>query len=385
VNRILALIVGVAMVALVVFGVIVFTSGPKAPVLSSAGQPAESAAADSSAVASAVPEIPEAAQQTSEATERFDAWAKPLRDDGLTVTADRVSTAGETVSVAGLTIKGPEETPGWRWTAERASLYDRELFHLQTAGKMDFVLTTEGGQETVWSGRADALGIAMKRDVRDALSRSVVVRANGLSLARAGEAPFTLGDGQLRILLKGGTGLLTPGTDIVLRLTDLNLPAAAGAALGTKLDSFTTEFGIDRSITDYSLQQVIDFFTRGNRGDVDLGTIAMDWGTLHFIGKGSFGLDAGGEPRGRFEVRLTDALTLLDAIAAAGGAAVDALADDYAELLLELGRSPDETALPAVIAIKNGAMVLEGAAGDVKLEALPKASNSATEPAAPAR
>lgn len=388
-NRILALIVAVAMLALVGFGVIVFTTGgPRAPVLSgSAGQLAGLSAqtaepAGQNAPSTTVPEIPaEMEPETSEALDRFDVWAKPLRDDGLTITVGRVAAAGDTVSVAGLTIEGPPESPSWRWTAERASLYDRELFHLQAAGAIEFTLIKEAGQEIVWSGRADAVGIALKRDVRDALSRSVVVRVNGLSFAHEGAAaPFTLSDGQLRILLKGGTGLLTPGTDLVLRLTDMNLPLAADSALGSKLKSFTTEFMIDRSFTRYSLQQVIDFFTRGNQAGVNLGMIAMDWGALHFIGKGDFGLNSAGEPRGRFEVKVTDALTLLDSIAAAGGASAAALADDYAELLLELGGDANEAALPMAISIKEGAIVLEGAGGDVRLEAVPQFASGAGEP-----
>src|SRR5690606_26503849 len=102
-----------------------------------------------------------------------------------------------------------------------------------------------------------------RRDERDVLARSLVVRVNGLALAREGDAdPITLRDGQLRILLKGGTGLLTPGTDVVLRLTDLALPSAAGSALGSKVKSFTTEFPIDQPITGYSLQQALNLVSQ---------------------------------------------------------------------------------------------------------------------------
>jgi hypothetical protein len=378
VNRILALIVGVAVIALVGFGVFVFmASGPR-PSLSAmsgeqqaaapaapAGQAEAPAAEDA---AEAVPEPPEEmAAQTPAAKERFDAWAKPLRDDGLTVTAERVAEAGDTVSVAGLVLEETSEVPGWRWTAERASLYDKGLFHLQAAGKTQFIVMSGEGQETTWSGRADAIGIALKRDPRDALARSITVRVNGLSLAPEGAtAPFTLGDGQIRILLKGGTGLLTPGTDVALRFTDLTLPPAAGSAFGDKLAAFTAEFPIDKSITRYSLQQVMDFFKRGQAG-VKLGAIAADWGVLHFTGKGTFGLSAAGAPQGRFEVSVKDALPLLDAIAAAGNASAEALADAYAGLLLQTGQHPDEDGAPMVIAIKDKAVVLEGAGGDIAL------------------
>ena len=377
-NRILALIVGVALIALVGFGVFVFmTGGPPPPSLSAmSGEqqaaapaaPAEQAASAGQAAQEAVPEVPEEmAAQTPAAKERFDAWAKPLRDDGLTVTADRVAEAGDTISVAGLTLAETSEAPGWRWTAERASLYDKGLFHLQAAGKTQFTVTSGEGQETTWSGQADAIGIALKRDPRDALARSITVRVNGLSLAPEGAAaPFTLGDGQIRILLKGGTGLLTPGTDLALRFTDLVLPPLAGTAFGEKVAAFTAEFPIDKSITRYSLQQVMDFFTRGQAG-VNLGAIAADWGVLHFTGKGAFGLSAAGAPQGRFEVTVKDGLPLLDAIAAAGGASSDVLADAYADALLQQGQNPERDGVPMVIAIKDRAIVLEAAGGDITL------------------
>jgi hypothetical protein len=387
VNRILGLVVAVAIVALIGFGVIVFTSGPQVapvavpsapPPASQPQSPATSTPADAgnapapAAAPEATAEVQPEGRETPEAAKRFEAWAKPLRNAGLTVTADSIRESGDTVSVGGLTIAGPSEAPGWRWTAERASLYDKELFHLQAAGATTFTLITAPGQEIAWSGKADAMGIAIQRDPRDVLGRTVVVRANGLSLAKEGDAaPLTLADGQMRILLKGGTGLLAPGTDLALRLTDLNLPAAAGSALGPSLKSFTTEFAIDRPITHYSLQQVIDFFTRGEQGNLNLGTIAVDWGPLHFTGKGNFGLSPSGEPIARLEVNMTDALTLLDALAASSGSS-EVLAAEHAALLLQLGQNPDETAVPMVIAFKDGAIVLEGTGGDIKLSDLPK-------------
>jgi hypothetical protein len=110
----------------------------------------------------------------------------------------------------------------------------------------------------------------------------------------------------------------------------------------------------------------MDFFTRRQAG-VDLGAIAADWGVLHFTGKGTFGLSAAGAPQGRFAVTVKDGLSLLDAIAAMGGAASDALADAYAEGLLRQGQNPDTDGVPMVIAIKDGAIVLEGAGGDIAL------------------
>ena len=378
-NRLLALMVGVASVALVAFGVIVFTSEP--PVSVRSAQPGQQVSAlaeveapagrSDPAIAPASPT--ETSQETAQASKRFAAWAKQLRDAGLTVTAGRVTEAGDTISVARLVIAGPAETPGWRWTAERAALYDLELFHLQAAGAMEFSVITGPGQEITWSGRADAIGVAMQRDKRDALSSSVVARINGLSLAQQGaQVPLTLGDGQLRILLKGGTGLLAPGANLALNLKDLTVPWAAGSALGSTFKSFTAGLAIDRPITRYSLQQVIAFFTRGNAADVNLGTIAADWGALHFTGKGAFGLGPSGAPRARFEVKVSDALALLDAVSAAGGASSDLLAAEYAALLLEMGREPEQPAVPMVISLKDGAIVLEGRTGDIRLAAPPQ-------------
>ncbi|HQZ12213.1 MAG TPA: DUF2125 domain-containing protein [Devosia sp.] len=384
-NRILAVIVGLAFVALIAFGVVVFTSGgPPAQVVQPAALPQAEAAAEQNAQPVVAPQSPAAMEpQTPEAAARFDAWAKPLREGGLTVTAGRVAVAGETVSVADLTIAGPAEFPGWRWSAERASLYDRELFHLQAAGKTAFVFVEAEGKETVWSGTAEAIGVAITTDVRDKLGKTAVVRINGLSLAREGDAaPLTLADGQLRILLKGGTGILPQGTDLTLRLTDMTLPQAAGAVVGSKLKSFTTEFAIDRSITAYSLQQVADFFRRGVTANVELGAIALDWGALHVIGNGAFGFSPAGAARGRLEVKVTEPVALLDAIAAAGGVASDALADQVAALLLQMGEAPNETAVPMAIVITDGTVVLEGPGGESALGTLPQLSGGAVPPAA---
>ena len=386
-NRIFAVLVIVAVLALVGFGVLVFTSGgPPAPTLPGAqprvaSQPAtpqpeaeptvtttsQGQAQPVAPATSSPPTAEEMQPETPEAADRFNVWAKTLRDDGLTVTAGRVAASGETISVAGLTIAGPDESPGWRWTAERASLYDRELFHLQTAGETEFVLTSGPGQETKWSGTADAIGIAITRDARDALGRSMIVRVNGLSISGANDsAPITLNDGQLRILLKGGTGLLTQGTDIVLRLSDLGLPAAAGSPLGSKLKSLSTEFAVDRAITSYSLQQVIDFFSRSGGAGVNLGTIALDWGPLDFIGTGTFGLGGSGAPRGRFDVKVADPLTLLDAVAAAGAVPAH-LADTYAALLLEMGRNVEEGGVPMTVVFESGGLTIEGPQGQISV------------------
>lgn len=402
-NRILAAIVGVAVLALVVLAVIVFTSTPPAsvqigvprlqaetPAPAATTPPAESATPADSNVAAAPDATPaplpadEMKPQTPEAKDRFDAWAKPLRDDGLTVTADRVSEAGETISVAGLVIAAEAETPGWRWTAERGVLYDRGLFHFQAGGKTTFAITTGPGQEMAWSGKADGVGIALQRDARDVLSQSLIIRMNGVSLARDGEAePTTLADMQLRILLKGGTGLLPEGTDVTLRLTDLRVPQMAGTTLGTSIKSFTTEFAIDKAITGYSIQQMIDFFTRGETG-VPLDTVALDWGSLHFTGKGSLTVDAAGQPTARLDVNVTEALTLLDAIAAGGGKS-ETLSANYAALLQELGKNPDEAAVPMAVSFKDGSIVLQAPAGDITLPVLPPpAAAPAPTPAAPA-
>lgn len=78
---------------------------------------------------------------------------------------------------------------------------------------------------------------------------------------------------------------------------------------------------------------------------------------------------------------MSDALTLLHSISAAGGASGDALAAEYAALLLELGRDPDQPALPMVTSLKDGAIVLEEAAGDIRLNAVPQPQNGTPEPA----
>lgn len=392
-NRIFAVVVGVAVLALVGLAVIVFTSAPPASVQIGLPRLQAEAPADTTAPAAggeaakpdaAAAPAKEMKPQTAEAKDRFDAWAKPLRDDGLTVTADRVSESGETITVAGLAIAAAAETPGWRWTAERAELYDRGLFHFQAGGNTEFTITTGPGQETTWSGKADAIGAALQRDSRDVLNQSLIIRMNGLSLGKEGDAtPATLSDMQLRILLRGGTGLLPAGTDVTLRLTDMRIPAAAGTTLGTAVKSFTTEFAIDKAITAYSLPQMIDFFTRGETG-VPLDTVALDWGSLHFTGKGIFNLGPSGEPTARLDVNVTEALTLLDAIAADGGKS-ETLSANYAALLQELGQNPDEAAVPMVISLTDGSIVLKAPAGDISLPVLPPAGETpAPAPAAAA-
>jgi hypothetical protein len=353
-NRLFAALLAAALVALAGFAIVVFTAGgPPAP----GPEPAAPAAPVAIAPGAAA---------------RFDAWAAPLRADGLTVTAEGMAEAGDTVTLANLAIAGPAETPGWRWTAERAALYDKELFHLQAAGATAFTVTTAAGADTVWSGRADAIGVAMTRDPRDALGRTIILRVNGLALAPAGTdaAPMTLADGQLRILRQGGTGLLTPGTDIALRLTDLTVPPAAGTAYGSRVKSFTAQLLVDRPVTRYSLRDAFDYLARRDQTLVELGAVALDWGTLHAIGKGAFGLSLAGAPRGRFEVTLRDPLGLLDALAAASAALPATLADTYAALLLALGAAGGDS-LPLAVAVTGGAFVLAAPGGDIALGPAP--------------
>jgi len=360
VNRILAVILGAAVLALVGFGVMVFTSPP--PVMSQPGVGGSLATGRNDAA----PEpAAEAAVETPAATQRFEQWARPLRDAGLEVTAERVAEAGETLSATGLTFRDLSDEMGWEWSAERASLYDAELFHLQLAGAMTFAVDTEAGR-TAWSGSAEGFGVAIQKDVRDALGRSLVVRIAGLSVTpEGGTAPFTLGEGQLRILLKPGTGLVPQGSELALRLGDLVLPSVMSPVLDTKIKSLATQFPIDRAITRYSVQQVIDFFKRGT--GLELGTAALDWGLLHFTGKGNISLDRSGEPRGRFDANVADPLTLLDAIEASGGPLDSVIASEYAAGLLELGRQSDATALPMVISLRDGALAIEGVAGEIPL------------------
>jgi len=254
---------------------------------------------------------------------------------------------------------------GWEWSAERASLYDAELFHMQLAGAMSFAVDTEPGR-TAWTGSAEGFGVAVQKDVRDALGRSLVVRITGLSVAPEGGTPFTLGEGQLRILLKPGTGLIPEGSEVALRLSEIGLPSAPTPALGATIKSLATQFPIDRAITRYSVQQLTDFFRRGT--GVEVGTAALDWGVLHFTGTGNISLGLAGELRGRFEVNVADALTLLDAIEATGGSLDNVIANEYAARLLDLGREPDRTTLPMVLSLKDGTLALEGVSGEIPLE-----------------
>jgi hypothetical protein len=390
VNRVFAIVVAVAVVALLGFGVFVFVTGGQRPALSSLSvpeQPGEPATPGQPTSQPSQPEQPAHPSQpqpappaspavpattTPEAAARFDAWAKPLRDAGLTLSARSIDDRGDTLSVAGLTVTGPDQLPRWRWTVENASVYDREPFHLQTAGETTITVTTGPNTELSWSGRVDAFGVALQRDSRDVLSRSIIFRANGLSLSGAGDAaPLTLSDGQLRLLLGGGTGLLPPGTKFTLRLTDLALPAMAGSALGSKLKSFTTEFALGQKLTGYSLPDVLGLFESGG---IRLGTVALDWGTLHFIGGGDIRLGRTGVLDGRLDVKVTDAAPFLDALGAAGGVDAKVLADTYAAVLLEMGADPSSAALPFAIVIKAGAVALEGASrglGDISLGVAP--------------
>lgn len=373
-NRVLIIIVGLATVALLGFAVFVFTSGGPGPAVAPTTESAQPAAA------LAAPETPPTATTTAtqgppaatttaaaptattpEAAERFDAWAKPLREAGLTLTARAIATQGDTLAVSDLTISGPDEVPGWRWTVQNAAVFDREPFHLQAAGTTMVTLTTGADSELSWSGRVDAFGIAVQRDPRDVLSQSVIFRVNGLSLAGPdGSAPLTLSDGQLRLFISGRTGLLPVGTRFTLRLTDMTVPAMANTTLGSKIKSFTAEFGLNQKLDGYGYREAIGLFDPRTNG-IRLGTIALDWGALRFIGNGELRLPRTGVLDGTFDVRLTDLPTLLDAIAAAGETDMKALAETYAAALLEMGSDPEAGTVPFTLTVKEGAITLEGA------------------------
>ena len=385
---------GIAVVALLGFGVFVLTNGGPRPALAPLSQADQPGApeGESEPVPPANQATPSAT--TPAATARFDAWAQPLRSAGLTLTADSITERGETLSVAGLTVAGPDQLPGWRWTVQNASLYDQEPFHLQAAGETTLTLKSGPDVEISWSGRVDAFGIALQRDVRDVLSRSVIFRVNGLSLQGPGDSsPLTLADGQLRILLVGGTGLLPQGTKFTLRLTDMAVPAAVDSALGSKVKSFTTEFALPDKLMGYSLPEMLGLFGSGANGAIGLRTVALDWGTLHFIGEGDVGVSRTGVLNGRLDVKITDIVPFFDAVAAAGAADADALADAYAAVLLEMGSNPTATALPFTIAINAGAVALEGASrglADIVLGLMPpiiigdlQGADAATAPASP--
>ena len=71
----------------------------------------------------------------------------------------------------------------------------------------------------------------------------------------------------------------------------------------------------------------------------------------------------------RSSIQITSAFTVRRVLSpsAAGGAASDALADAYADALLQQGQNPERDGVPMVIAIKDRAIVLEGAGGDITL------------------
>jgi hypothetical protein len=386
----------VVVVGLLGFGVFVFTTEGPRPALETLsepdGQPRPGAGNQQQASQSGQPSqpgqpnqqppdqaanlpanLPIAATTTPEAAARFDAWARPLRAAGLTVTAKSIVPQGETLGIAELAVEGPDQLPRWRWTVQNASVFDKEASHLQAAGDTTITLTTAPDARVVWSGRVDAFGIALQKDPRDVLSRSVIFRVNGLSLAGAGDAaPLTLSDGQLRLFIGGGTGLLPQGAKATLRLMDMDMPAAAGAAVGTRVKSFTTEFGLNQKLVGLSFPEVLGLFESGANG-IRLGTVALDWGTLHFIGDGELEVGRTGVLEGRLNVKVTDILPFLDAISATGGADTKVLAETYAAALLEMRADPPAP-LPFTIAIKDGTIVLEGASrglADITLGAAP--------------
>jgi hypothetical protein len=203
---------------------------------------------------------------------------------------------------------------------------------------------------------------AMRIDVeRDAAGRatSLVVRAREL-IAAGGDAPLTMADGELRLALAAGEGLVPARSTATIAVTGLVLPGQAGGPLGTTINALTAELTFDRGFGGWAIATALDAWRLPEPG-LTISSLQFVWGVLDLAGNGTLTLDAEGRPTGTFAVEIADPLMVLDAFHAVRRFDRDLLADVYAALLEELGRNPTATRLPFTISIAGGNIVLVGA------------------------
>lgn len=304
-----------------------------------------------------------------DAIARFEAWAVPLRAAGFTITRGRVSSQNGAIVISGLDIGGPQDSLAWSWSAASVRVEDigNDSVVLTPSGAQALTVIVDG-EAMASSINAESIRIELQRDDS---GRATALVANFVALAIQGEDddPATIANGELRIDLAEGDGVLAAGSTVSLRLSDLVLPGQAGNPLGTEINLVAADLVFDRAVSGLALGRALQPWLTG-AGGLAVNSLELEWGTLLLAGNGVLSLDEMGRPASRLEVEIVDILDMLDAFHVVLRFDRDLLADVYAVLLGEMGNNPDAESLPFTIAIENGQIVLVGESrgiGDIVL------------------
>ncbi len=350
-NRLLLVAVTISVLAVIAFAVFVIGSGDRreSPVVD-LGDP----------VGDVVEPPPGAAADAGRATVLFDKWAEQLRAAGSSVEAEGVLTEDGALVIAGLDIAGPPNWLTWRWSASSARVDDADDngFDLTSTGAQTLIFTVNG-EAFHSSVNAEQIRISAQTAV-GARGGKLVVAFSGVSIQTENAAPpVSVADGELRMDVTEGEGLVPLGSTAALRLNDLVLPGLAGNPLGTAIDSLSVVLAFRLPVASFALGEALEPWLT-QTGGLGVRNLSLEWGTLQLSGDGFIDVDGMGRPAGLLNVRIADSLTMLDSFHAVRRLHRDRLANTYAALLLEDGMRQDDEGLPFTIGIGNGAVTLFG-------------------------
>ncbi len=363
-NRLLLIVVAVAVVALVGFAVFVIAGGPRqSPVVATNAPvtetPAE-AAAPGAPPAAASTEAPGTATSgtvpaSAEIKAKLDAWQKVMNAAGFTVGTKNLASADGAVAVSDLDLTGL----GWHWWASSA--------RINVASKDNFDITATGDQRLSFTFNGKAVERGLRADgvkiglhVGNDGSRINSFEFINLTIEGGGDAPpINLGSGGFRVVAQADDDLVPATSDAELRLNDLVIPAEAGNPLGSKLDSLSATLFFQRPLATADAGKALQPWM-GQTEALGVRALSLKWGSLKLSGVGVVGLDEAGRPAGRFEVRIADVLAVLDSINALHRFDRNVLAAMYAKLLLDDAREGNDLGLPFTILVTNGSVTLSG-------------------------
>jgi hypothetical protein len=277
----------------------------------------------------------------------------------LTVTGAVATTDGTATVVTGLAMEGPADAISWRLNLSSARIEPGTggLSTLRPTGEATLDVTA-AGVTTHRTVNAGAMRIDVERD-GSGRATSLVVRARELAIAGEGE-PLTIADGELRLALAPGEGLVPARSTATINVTDLVLPGQAGSALGTAIAALAADLTFERSFQGWALAAALEGWRLPEAG-LTISNLQLEWGTLNLTGNGFLTFDAEGRPAGVFQVEVVDPLMVLDAFHVVLRFDRNLLAEVYAALLDEMGRNATATTMPFTVEIAAGDIILRGA------------------------
>lgn len=296
------------------------------------------------------------------ASAAVDNWVEAMLKSGYDINIDRQRFDGFPRSVDvvldGFEMSGKDHYVPWTWTISRVrvshALLGNRAIRIRPSGIQTIVYTLDDERRIIRLGAA-RWSTVVETDPEG--GAALIVDLAGFVWAPEGQKPVTIGQIRADVLLPVGDAAIPRGTQVTLRIEDIELPEEE-RALGNTVEAFEATAEFITPVPAGNPWQALEAWT-GIRGRVWVSDGLLKWGALEADGmSGRIAVDERLRPEAELKMQFHGYADLAEAFFEAGKISATRRRDIL--LVLEQAANENRTVFEYPLTLRGGSVLING-------------------------